>query len=94
LLLEPETATCDCRCHPICSRCLKSSRLLGGGNGTEVTQLQHYISTYFPSSAILLVKVFGQSPSPVKHLLFACWAELSRQPKTAMGRSWHRGASL
>lgn len=94
LLLEPETATCDRRSDPIWSRCLKNSWLLGGGIGTEVIQPRRYSSIYFPSPAILLVKMFDESPSPSKHLLFACRVELSRQLKTVIGRSWHRGPSL
>lgn len=94
LLLEPETAMCHHRSYPICSQCLKNSRLLGGGIGTVVTQPHRYSSIYFPSSAILLVKMFNKSLSFIKHLLFACWVELSRQLKTVIGRSWHRGALL
>lgn len=60
---------CDRRSDPICTRCLKNSRLLGGGIGTEVTKPHHYSSIYFPSSAILLLKMFHESPSPIKRAL-------------------------
>lgn len=88
LSLEPESATCARRPGPICSCCLMNSQLLGGGIVTEVIQSRHYTSIYFP---ILLVKMFDEPPSLLKHLLSACWVELSRKLNVQEMVWWEQG---
>lgn len=65
-----------------------NSQLLGGGIVTEVIQSRHYTSIYFP---ILLVKMFDEPPSLLKHLLSACWVELSRKLNVQEMVWWEQG---